>query len=285
MASLQVNALFSPASGLGAPQAASGRAVTAVREQSIAGQDAAVPQASGARPGPPVSRLSFDTQNQAQDASGDVAAEVETDNRTGEATQETNENGEAVNEEGLTEAEEREVEKLKARDREVRAHERAHATAGGGIAGQPQFTFQQGPDGKQYAVGGEVSIDTSPVSGNPEATIRKMEIVKRAALAPSNPSGQDRRVAAEAEAKIQTARREIQEEKREEAAEAAEKREANRSGETNAIGQSDPVFNPEGRFNRPVGSGSPLGTGLAGQGDLNMDTGTLSAGELFNLVA
>lgn len=191
----------------------------------------------------------------------------------------------AANGETLTEADQREVEKLKARDREVRAHERAHATTGGGIAGQPQFTFRQGPDGKQYAVGGEVSIDASPVSGNPEATIRKMEIVKRAALAPSSPSGQDHRVAAEADAKIQSARREIQDEKRKEATEAAEKRDARRNGEPDAIGRSDPVFNPEGRFNRPVGSGTPLGTGLAGRGELNLDTGALSAGELFNLIA
>jgi hypothetical protein len=48
-----------------------------------------------------------------------------------------------------------------------------------------------------YAVGGEVQIDTSP-AGSPEATIRKMQQIRRAALAPSQPSGTDRAVAAQA---------------------------------------------------------------------------------------
>ena len=236
-----------------------------------------------------MNRLDIRTQNQAQGLGPEDEAEegsAEAGEVQFEGAQRTNESGEPVNQEGLTETEQREVESLKARDREVRAHERAHATAGGGIAGQPNFTFTTGPDGRQYAVGGEVSIDLSPVSGNPEATIRKMEQVKRAALAPSNPSGQDRRVAAAAEGKIQAARQEIQAEKREEQAERTEKRREGQEGESASIGQSDPLFNPEARFNQSIGGiGSPLGTGLAGSGELNLDTGTLEAGELFNLVA
>jgi hypothetical protein len=50
-----------------------------------------------------------------------------------------------------------------------------------------------GPDGKQYAVGGEVPIDLSPVSGNPQATVQKAETIQRAALAPADPSGPDLR--------------------------------------------------------------------------------------------
>lgn len=98
----------------------------------------------------------------------------------------------------LSEAEQREVEDLRARDAEVRTHEQAHASAGGGHAGAPQFSFEQGPDGRSYAVDGEVSIDASPVSGDPQATIEKMQQVQRAALAPAEPSSQDRKVAAEA---------------------------------------------------------------------------------------
>lgn len=101
----------------------------------------------------------------------------------------------------LTEAEQEVVTELKARDREVRDHEQAHARVGGPYAGEPSYTYQTGPDGQQYAVGGEVAIDVSPVPDDPEATISKMEIVKRAALAPAEPSSTDRRVAAEAEAK------------------------------------------------------------------------------------
>lgn len=105
---------------------------------------------------------------------------------------------------GLTEEEEDQVEKLKQRDREVRAHEQAHARVGGPYAGAPSYTFQQGPDGGRYAIGGEVQIDTSPES-EPEATVRKMQIVIRAALAPAEPSSQDLRVAQLARSQLQEA--------------------------------------------------------------------------------
>jgi hypothetical protein len=92
-----------------------------------------------------------------------------------------------------------EVAKLKARDREVKAHEQAHLSAAGGIATSgPTFTYQLGPDGIRYAIGGEVNIDTSPVAGDPQATIRKAETIQKAANAPASPSDQDRKVAAAA---------------------------------------------------------------------------------------
>jgi hypothetical protein len=98
----------------------------------------------------------------------------------------------------LTESEEQQVQRLKQRDREVRAHERAHMAAGAGVVqGGASFTFTRGPDGKMYAVGGEVKIDTS-TENDPDQTIRKMQQVKRAALAPAEPSGTDRAVAARA---------------------------------------------------------------------------------------
>ena len=97
----------------------------------------------------------------------------------------------------LTDEEKEVVEKLKARDQEVRRHEAAHAAAGGSFAGAPTFSYQQGPDGKRYAVGGEVSIDLSPGS-TPEETARKADQIRAAALAPADPSGQDQAVAAAA---------------------------------------------------------------------------------------
>ena len=104
-----------------------------------------------------------------------------------------------VDEESLTTAEQRLVEELRARDREVRAHERAHLAAAGGFAqGGPSYTYQVGPDGRRYAVGGEVPIDISEVPGNPRATIQKAMTIRRAALAPAQPSGADRAVAARA---------------------------------------------------------------------------------------
>jgi hypothetical protein len=93
----------------------------------------------------------------------------------------------------------RQVDYLKNRDREVRAHEQAHVIAGGSLVrGAASFGYTKGPDGKLYATSGEVSIDTSPVQDDPEATIRKMIHVEKAALAPSQPSGQDRAVASSA---------------------------------------------------------------------------------------
>jgi len=90
------------------------------------------------------------------------------------------------------------VDELKRRDEEVKAHEQAHLAAGGDLVqGGASYQFETGPDGKQYAVGGEVQIDTSS-ERTPEATIRKMQQVRRAALAPADPSGTDRAVAAQA---------------------------------------------------------------------------------------
>lgn len=109
---------------------------------------------------------------------------------------------------GLSEAEKKEVAELKKRDAEVRAHEQAHASAGGQYAGAPQYQYESGPDGGQYAVSGHVSIDVSPVQGDPAATIQKMQVVKKAANAPSDPSAQDRSVAAKAEQEIRNARQE-----------------------------------------------------------------------------
>ncbi|MBL4910742.1 MAG: hypothetical protein JKX78_12120 [Alteromonadaceae bacterium] len=87
---------------------------------------------------------------------------------------------------------------LKRRDQEVKAHESAHAAVGGSVTGAPSFSYKRGPDGKNYAVDGEVSVDVSAVSGDPQATIAKMQKVHAAALAPLNPSAQDKRVAAQA---------------------------------------------------------------------------------------
>lgn len=95
-------------------------------------------------------------------------------------------------------AETKEIRQLKQRDREVRSHELAHAAVGGAATGAPSYTFQTGPDGKKYAVGGEVSVDLSTIEGKPRATIAKMQKVHAAALAPAHPSIQDTRVAATA---------------------------------------------------------------------------------------
>ncbi len=94
------------------------------------------------------------------------------------------------------EAELQQIQKLAERDRAVRAHEQAHQSVGGEFAGAMSLTTERGPDGKQYAVAGEVMIDTSEVADDPRATQDKAQTIRRAALAPADPSSQDRRVAA-----------------------------------------------------------------------------------------
>jgi len=91
----------------------------------------------------------------------------------------------------------RKVAELAKTDREVRAHEQAHlAAAGAHATSGASYSYVTGPDGQRYAVAGEVSIDSSPVPGDPEATIRKAQTIIAAAHAPADPSFQDRAVAA-----------------------------------------------------------------------------------------
>ena len=104
---------------------------------------------------------------------------------------------------------EQQVQDLVERDKEVRTHEQAHQSAGGEYASSPTYQFTQGPDGKRYATGGEVQIDTSAVPGDPAATIAKMQQIRSAALAPAEPSAQDLAVARSAAASEAKARKEL----------------------------------------------------------------------------
>lgn len=98
---------------------------------------------------------------------------------------------------------------LKARDIEVKTHEQAHASVGGSYAAAPNYSYEQGPDGKRYATGGEVKIDVAPVANDPKATVAKMQQVQAAALAPAQPSSADLAIAAKAAQQAQQARAEL----------------------------------------------------------------------------
>ncbi len=103
------------------------------------------------------------------------------------------------------------IQKMKQRDSHVRAHEAAHLAAAGKLAtGGAQYTYQKGPDGQQYASGGEVSIAVSE-GDTPEERLQSAEQARRAALAPSDPSPQDRSVASEATSNAMQAQRDIAE--------------------------------------------------------------------------
>jgi len=140
----------------------------------------------------------------------------------------------------MLQEEQRIIRELASRDREVRAHEAAHAAVGGKYAGAPTFSFQRGPDGVLYAVGGEVSISL-PQGGDPQARLTAAEQVRRAALAPAEPSAQDRRVAASATQAAAAARAEIAAERAEEAAESTE----SESNESEAVNESRGIEEPQ----------------------------------------
>ena len=110
----------------------------------------------------------------------------------------------------LSQGAQNQLAKLKQRDREVRAHEAAHMSVGGGLVRSgASYTFQEGPDGNRYAVGGEVQLDASAVANNPRATLVKAQQLHAAALAPANPSAQDQAVAASANAMAMQASMEL----------------------------------------------------------------------------
>jgi hypothetical protein len=115
-------------------------------------------------------------------------------NRTAASRTFQNKQTTAISEQDL-----QQLRQLKSRDLVVRAHEAAHLAAASGIVvGGTSYSYQRGPDGVQYAIGGEVSIDTSKVAGDPNATLQKAQQIQAAALAPTQPSSQDRIVAARA---------------------------------------------------------------------------------------
>ncbi len=166
---------------------------------------------SAVTPFSPLGKLAVGEENVESKASPlkpveELAETARTESRV--ASERTNDLNITTNEQDQRAAQKRDVEarqleqdqriigRLAARDREVRAHEQAHASVGGQLAGSPSYEFQRGPDGVSYAVGGEVSISTSGVPGDPEATIAIAQQIRRAALAPADPSSQDRAVAA-----------------------------------------------------------------------------------------
>jgi len=109
------------------------------------------------------------------------------------------------------------------------------------------------------------------VPDNPEATIRKAQVIYRAALAPAEPSPQDRSVASEAKQMEVEARRELAEQRRQEAAEQTEEQPPASSpvgedgtGTAAQSGGTDAV-NPAAESGTSTGSGGAVTAGDAGQ--------------------
>lgn len=156
-------------------------------------------------------KISANKIENSQEQTNKNKTENQTNQNNIENSQDTKPNGEPLSEE-----EQVTIEKLKTRDTEVRTHEQAHLAAAGDLATSgASFSYQQGPDGKQYAIGGEVNIDTG-AADTPEETITKMQRVIAAAMAPAEPSGQDYSVAASARQLMSDMRTQINQNKQEE---------------------------------------------------------------------
>ena len=79
---------------------------------------------------------------------------------------------------------------------EIYAHELAHKSAGGALAGS--IVIERNADGIPFA--GHVDIKMPSLNpNNPQKTINDANTVIRSAMAPSDPSDQDYRVAAQAQ--------------------------------------------------------------------------------------
>ncbi|MBD3767883.1 MAG: hypothetical protein IE928_08030 [Gammaproteobacteria bacterium] len=136
------------------------------------------------------------------------------------------------------------IAQLESRDREVRMHEQAHAAVGGQyVTSGPSYTYQTGPDGKRYAVGGNVGIDVSPIPNDPQATLAKARQVIQAAMAPAEPSSQDYAVAQSAQAMMQQAQQEL-----------ATQQQASMTGETDDESETSKSTQPSQNDNQRAAS-------------------------------
>lgn len=176
-----------------------------------------------------------DLLTKGQTSSAPTDTKTTTETKTTADTQDTNktQKNELGSKKELTAEQQQEVQKLKLIDSEVKAHEQAHLAAAAGIsASAPSYTYQEGPDGKKYAVGGEVSVSFSK-GNDPEENISKAETMRAAALAPADPSSQDMAVAQQAEQIIAESQQQLAEQKQEEA--------SKDSGETKSTEPTDKI--------------------------------------------
>ena len=222
------------------------------------------------------------TQQTAEPVTTEPDSAVGTPNQAQGETKESQSNqaqqrDKGIDGEELTEEEQAEVEDMKDRDAEVRTHENAHKSAGGQYAAAPSYTYETGPDGKRYITDGEVSIDIGEES-DPQDTITKMQVVKRAALAPAQPSAQDRQVYAEASQKEAQARQELNEQKQEEAQGGSESK--GQSGTNGTQGTNPEPGNQAATNGTNAAEGTRAAEGISAQGVAPMSRTINQAGTI-----
>ncbi|HEY2902425.1 MAG TPA: putative metalloprotease CJM1_0395 family protein [Polyangia bacterium] len=206
---------------IGGPDASS---IGALRESAAertratdTGGDQSEGGAAGASSGVVIS-LSPEARRQlAQQGGGDSDSAAAVPDQTKDASGGTDGTDQSAETKGptkpLSPEEKQVVQKLEARDAAVHAHEAAHMAAGKGLTGGASYTYETGPDGRRYAVGGEVPVSLSP-GRTPDETIQNAETVRAAALAPADPSAQDLEVAGQASQMEAQARQEKMAEQR-----------------------------------------------------------------------
>ena len=190
------------------------------------------------------------SNNKANDVENNADNSVSSGDKTANAENNTQNNDKNAGQKNIGELsleEQRIVTELQAADTNVRAHEAAHMAAGGGLTSPASYTYERGPDNKMYAVAGEVGISTG--EGNtPQESLNKAQTIRRAALAPADPSPQDLKVAAQAASMEMSARAQIMQEKM-----AQNSQNTNNSNETSA-GNSTENSNVNSAGNSAVNS-------------------------------
>lgn len=87
---------------------------------------------------------------------------------------------------------ERVLSRYKESDAQIRQHEQAHAAASP-YASTPDYSYSVGPDGKLYATGGEVRVDTS-MPKDKEAAAHKLDELDQLSSAPNDLSAADAQI-------------------------------------------------------------------------------------------
>lgn len=85
------------------------------------------------------------------------------------------------------------LEKFKRLDSQTKAHEQQHASLAD-TKGAISYNYQMGPDGKLYATGGHVRLDTS-LPQDKDAALAKLDRLSKSAGAPSELSSADASIA------------------------------------------------------------------------------------------
>ena len=95
------------------------------------------------------------------------------------------------------------LQKLKAKDQQIKSHEQTHSALSGANSSNPHYNYQVGPDGKMYAVGGSVTMDTSikidPNNQNSTSNaLLKLDQLQKATSSVDEPSSADMSIATKA---------------------------------------------------------------------------------------